>query len=148
MDTKNLPNGGEHTQRSPELPFEAWQDTCETLQMWAQIVGKIRLGLSPHINHWWQVPLYITAHGLTTSTIPYQGGIFEIDFDFIDHILLILTSEGSTKTIPLSSRSVASFYGEVMAALRDLGIEVVINTLPCEVKEPVRFEEDESHASY
>src|SRR5712691_3682948 len=87
MDLKYPPNEAEHAPRWPELPYEAWKDTCETLQMWTQIVGKIRLRLSPHINHWWQVPLHITARGLTTSSIPYQGGLFEINFDFLDHIL-------------------------------------------------------------
>ena len=148
MELKHLPKEGEHTYQWPALPFEDWKDTCETLHMWTQIVGKIRLMLSPYSNHWWQVPLYITARGLTTSSIPYERGIFEIDFDFIDHSLLILTSEGQKKTIPLSPRSVATFYREVMNALRELGIEVVITTLPCEVTAPVRFDQDEAHASY
>lgn len=132
----------------PALPFEDWKETCETLHLWMQIVGKVRLMLSPHINHWWHVPLYVTARGLTTSSTPYKGGLFEIQFDFIDHNLLILTSEGPTKTIPLFSRSVATFYREMMTSLHDLGIEVEINTLPNEVKDPIRFEEDEVHASY
>jgi hypothetical protein len=148
MNLKHFTSEEERAQRWPELPFEAWKDTCETLHLWTQVVGKIRLMLSPHINHWWQVPLYITARGLTTSSIPYARGIFEIDFDFIDHTLLILTSAGPKKMLPLSPRSVATFYGEVMAALDELGIEVAITTLPCELQEPVRFDEDEAHASY
>ncbi|EFH84549.1 DUF5996 family protein [Ktedonobacter racemifer] len=132
----------------PALPFDDWRDTCETLHLWTQIVGKVRLALSPHINHWWHIPLYVTARGLTTASTPYEEGLFEIQFDFIDHQLLILTSEGATATIPLSPRSVATFYREVMTSLHDLGIDVEINTLPNEIKNPIRFEEDEVHASY
>jgi hypothetical protein len=119
--------------------------------MWTQIVGKVRLALSPAMNHWWQVPLYVTERGLTTSPIPFpgkEGAIFEISFDFIDHNLLIVTSENTAKALPLVPRSVASFYRECMAALRALGIEVAINTLPCEVPHPVRFDKDEIHAFY
>src|SRR5438270_12613972 len=115
------------------LPFEAWKDTCETLHMWTQIVGKVRMVLSPFENHWWHVPLYVTARGLTTSPIPYQGSTFEVDFDFIDHNLFIQTSDGTLKTMPLISRSVADFYQEFMASLRALEIDVTINTLPSEV---------------
>jgi hypothetical protein len=132
----------------PALPFEDWKDTCETLHMWTQIVGKIRLTLSPHINHWWHVPLYVTARGLTTSAIPYQGGLFEIQFDFIDHTLFIFTSEGPTRTLRLSPRSVATVYREIMVALQELGIEVQMNTLPNEVAHPIRFEQDDIHAAY
>src|SRR5271169_6038324 len=96
----------------PELPLEAWQDTYATLHMWSQIVGKIRLALSPRINHWWEVPLYVNSRGLTTSSIPYAEGAFEIQFDFIDHQLLIQTSAGGVKTMPLAPRSVAAFYEE------------------------------------
>jgi hypothetical protein len=116
--------------------------------LWTQIVGKVRLALSPLINHWWEVPLYVDARGLTTSAIPYRGGIFEVEFDFIDHKLAILTSEGSRKTIPLAPRSVADFYKEFMAALGSLGIEVKIWTLPCELPNPIAFEKDTQHASY
>jgi hypothetical protein len=119
--------------------------------MWTQIIGKVRMVLSPSINHWWHVPLYVTERGLTTSSIPSpgeNGNIFEVHFDFIDHNLLILTSDGMTKALPLVPRSVADFYQEFMAALRTLGIEVTINTLPNEVPNPIRFEQDEVHASY
>jgi hypothetical protein len=132
----------------PDLPFRAWQETCETLHMWTQIVGKVRLVLSPAVNHWWHVPLYITSRGLTTSPIPYQQRIFEVQFDFIDHNLLIVTDDGSNKTLPLIPRSVAEFYHEFMTALRTLRIEVKINPVPSEVKKPIRFDVDDVHAAY
>jgi Family of unknown function (DUF5996) len=132
----------------PELPLEAWQDTYATLHMWTQIVGKVRLALSPRVNHWWEVPLYVNARGLTTSAIPYGDGIFEIQFDFIDHKLNLQTSWGSSKTLALQPQSVADFYAAFVAALRSLGIEVRIWTMPCEVPNPVRFESDTQHASY
>ncbi|MBO0795844.1 MAG: hypothetical protein J2P36_33550, partial [Ktedonobacteraceae bacterium] len=110
------PRTKERAETWPVLSYEAWKETCETLHMWTQIVGKVRLALSPYINHWWQVSLYVTARGLTTSPIPYQYGVFEISFDFIDHNLCIQTSEGTTKTLPLVSRSVAAFYREIMAS--------------------------------
>jgi hypothetical protein len=119
--------------------------------MWTQVVGKVRLTLSPPVNHWWHVPLYVTARGLTTSPIPVrgeQGRIFEVLFDFIDHNLLIFTSDEATKAMPLIPRSVASFYQEFMASLRSLGIEVKINTLPSEVKNSIPCDQDEVHASY
>jgi hypothetical protein len=132
----------------PALPLEAWQDTRDTLHMWTQIVGKVRLALSPLINHWWEVPLYISARGLTTSAIPYHRGIFDVEFDFLDHNLVIRTSEGSVKTIPLAPRSVADFYKEFMAALGSVGIQVKIWTTPCELPNPIAFERDTQHASY
>jgi Family of unknown function (DUF5996) len=132
----------------PELPLEAWQDTYATLHMWTQVVGKIRLALSPLINHWWEVALYVNARGLTTSAIPYGGGIFEIQFDFIDHQLKIETSWNSRKILPLRARSVADFYAEFMSALQSLGIDVKIWSMPVEVPNPVRFELDTQHAAY
>jgi hypothetical protein len=132
----------------PELPLDAWQDTRATLHMWTQVVGKVRLVLSPRINHWWEVPLYVNARGLTTSAIPYGDGIFEIQFDFIDHKLMVQTSWGEAKTLALRPQSVADFYAEFMAALRSLGIAVKIWSMPCEVPNPVRFESDTLHASY
>jgi hypothetical protein len=132
----------------PELPLEAWQDTYATLHMWTQIVGKVRMVLSPRVNHWWQVAFYVNARGLTTSAIPYGDGDFEVQFDFIEHELIIQTSWGASKTMELEPRSVAEFYAEFMAALRSLGIEVKIWTMPCEVPNPVRFEKDTQHASY
>src|SRR5580658_2430976 len=132
----------------PELPLDAWQDTYATLHMWTQIVGKVRLALTPLINHWWEVPLYVNARGLTTSAIPYADGIFEIQFDFVEHKLQIQTSWGSSKALPLKPQSVADFYAAFMSALRSLGIEVKIWTMPSEVPNPVRFENDTQHASY
>jgi Family of unknown function (DUF5996) len=132
----------------PELPLAAWQDTYATLHMWTQVVGKVRLELSPLVNHWWEVALYVNARGLTTSAIPYGDGIFEVQFDFIEHELSIQTSWGAAKTMALRPQSVADFYAEFMSGLRSLGIEVKIWTMPCEVPNPVRFERDTQHASY
>jgi hypothetical protein len=132
----------------PELPLDAWQDTYATLHMWTQIVGKVRLALSPRVNHWWEVPLYVNARGLTTSPIPYGAGIFEVQFDFIDHKLSIQTSWGSSKILALKPQSVANFYAEFMAALKSLGIDVKIWTTPSEVPNPTPFECDTQHASY
>jgi hypothetical protein len=132
----------------PQLHIKDWQATRDTLHMWTQIVGKIRLKLSPVVNHWWEVPLYVTARGLTTSPIPYSGGMFEIFFDFIEQRLLIVTSVGPLVEIPLGPRSVAEFYEEVKEALHRLGIFVKIWTMPQEVPNPIRFEDDRVHASY
>ena len=144
--------GGDHFTAKPEswpaLPLEAWQDTRDTLHMWTQIVGKVRLALSAPVNHWWEVPLYISARGLTTSAIPNRQGVFEVEFDFIDHNLVIKTSEGSTKTIPLAPRSVADFYKEFMSALKSLGVEVSIWHMPVEIPNPIAFDLDVQHASY
>src|SRR2546423_12984595 len=114
----------------PALPLAEWQDTYATLHMWTQVVGKIRLAQTPLVNHWWNVPLYVNARGLTTSAIPYGERIFEIDFDFIEHQLLIKCDDGALKSIALVPRTVADFYREVMATLRALGIEVKIWTMP------------------
>ena len=148
MVTKNVARSTENLEKWPELPFADWKDSCETLQRWGQIIGKVRLVQSPYINHWWQVPYYITPRGLTTSAIPYQQGIFEVQFDFNDHQLLIQTSEGKTQIIELTARSVAEFYQLVMAALHTCGIEVQINTRPDEVADRTRFENDYQHAAY
>lgn len=132
----------------PSLPLEEWEDTRATLHMWTQVVGKIRLEQTPLVNHWWNVPLYVTARGLTTSAMPYEDGSFQIDFDFISHRLLIECSDGSTSSIALAPVAVADFYEQVMRALRELGIEVKIWTMPVEIENPIRFEEDRQHASY
>jgi hypothetical protein len=116
--------------------------------MWTQVVGKVKLELCPFLNEWWEVPLELTARGLTTSTIPYGRGAFEIAFDFIDHNLYIRTSDGALKALPLMPRSVADFYAEFMAALRALGIDVNLNTKPQQFQHAISFENDESHASY
>ena len=134
--------------RWPALPLEAWEPTRATLHMWTQIVGKVRLALSPYVNHWWQVPLYVSARGLTTSPIPYVGETFEILFDFIGHDLLIQKSDGTAKTLRLAPRSVADFYAEVMAALHSMDIAVKIWTMPVEIPGPIPFDKDRTHASY
>lgn len=132
----------------PELPLEAWKDTYATLHMWTQIVGHVRMALTPLVNHWWNVPLYVCARGLTTSPIPYQRRIFEIRFDFIAHKLFIETSEGSVKTVDLVPRSVADFYRQIMDSLRALEIDVKIHGSPDEVPNPIPFAQDETHKSY
>jgi hypothetical protein len=132
----------------PPLPLAEWQDTYATLHMWTQIVGKVRLELSPHFNHWWEVPFYVNARGLTTSAIPYRMEIFEVQFDFIDHKLDILTSWGQTETMRLVPRSVAEFYFEFMDLLHSLGIDVKIWPMPVEIPNPIRFDQDRIHASY
>jgi hypothetical protein len=132
----------------PELPYAAWRDSCETLQLWTQIIGKIRLERTPWLNHSWHVALYVTPRGLTTSPIPDGGRTFQIDFDFIDHALRIATSDGALKQIALRPTSVARFYAAVMAALAELGIAVTINEMPNELPQPTRFSQDEQHASY
>jgi hypothetical protein len=132
----------------PELPVAAWRETYATLHLWSQIVGKIRLVRSPWLNHSWHVALYVTARGLTTSPIPNGAGTFQIDFDFIDHVLLISTSDGTTRQFALAGQSVASFYARVMAALGELGIHVTIDEIPNELPEPIRFSQDNQHASY
>jgi hypothetical protein len=132
----------------PSLPYDAWKETLDTLHLWTQIVGKVRLELSPFLNHWWHVALYVTTRGLTTSAIPYRGGTFEVTFDFLEHNFFMRTSEGTTKVMPLIPRSVAAFYREFMDCLRALGIEVTINTLPSEVQNPIHCDIDEVHASY
>jgi hypothetical protein len=132
----------------PALPLEEWRQTCATLHMWTQIVGKVRSALSPHVNHWWEVPLYVSARGLTTSPIPYTERVFEIEFDFLDHNLAVRSSDRATKFVPLYPRSVADFYREVMAVLRAMGIDINIWPKPVEVSDPIPFADDEQHASY
>jgi len=132
----------------PALPLKEWSDTCVTLHMWTQVVGKVRLAMSPKLNHWWEVPLYVSARGLTTSPVPHAAGIFEIEFDLIDHELLIETSSGDVKSLRLAPRSVADFYGSLMETLRSIGIHPRLWTMPCEVPNPIRFEQDNVHASY
>jgi hypothetical protein len=130
------------------LPLAAWQDTYETLHMWTQIVGKVRLALSPLVNHWWEVTLYVTPRGLTTSSMPYGTHTFEVAFDFLNQTLWVWTSEGASRAMALYPRSVADFYREFMAILHTLGIAVAINPLPQEVANPIRCDEDHEHASY
>jgi Family of unknown function (DUF5996) len=132
----------------PELPTAAWRDTCATLHLWTQIVGKIRLTKSPWLNHSWHVTLYVTPRGLTTSPVPDGARTFQIDFDFIDHALRIQTSDGGQRQFALGGQSVASFYAASLAALAELGISIAIDEMPNELPEPVRFPEDTAHASY
>jgi Family of unknown function (DUF5996) len=132
----------------PALPLSEWKDTYDTLHMWTQVVGKVRLALSPLVNHWWEVALYVTARGLTTSPIPYPGGIFEIEFDFIDHKLCIELSDGRVQTLGLKPMSVARFYRTFMSMLHDLAIPVKIWPMPSEVPNPIPFDRNEQHASY
>ena len=132
----------------PELPLAQWQDTYATLHMWTQIVGKVRLGLCPHINHWWEVPLYVNSVGLTTSAIPWSRGVFEVQFDFLRHVLSIQTSEGHSRTIALVPKSVADFYREFLSQLRDLGIDIEIWRMPVGIPNPIPFDQDTQHASY
>ena len=132
----------------PSLALDAWKDTYATLHMWTQIVGKIRLVQTPWINHSWHAALYVTARGLTTSPIPYGMRTFQIDFDFIDHQLLINTSDGAVKAIALRPRSVADFYQELFSAMRQLGFAVTISTTPNEVVDATPFDQDHVHASY
>jgi hypothetical protein len=132
----------------PALPLSEWADTYATLHMWSQIVGKVRLALSPRVNHWWEVPYYVSGRGLTTSPIPYANGIFEVQFDFIDHQLNVITNGGDIRSLPLAPRTVADFYAEFMNMLRFLGIDIKIWPMPVEIPNPVRFDQDHAHASY
>jgi hypothetical protein len=133
----------------PALPFEAWNDTRETLHMWTQIVGKTRLELCPEENHWWHVTFYVTARGLTTSPMPYNGRTFDAEFDFVDHVLRIRTSSGDLRTLALKPQSVADFYAEYLKTLRELGINITIrHPQPDEVPNPIPFSEDRVHSSY
>jgi hypothetical protein len=132
----------------PSLPFAEWKDTAVTLHMWTQIVGKIRLTLTPWTNHSWHVTLYLTSRGLTTSPVPHGSSTFEIQFDFIDHKLLIDKSDGARRTIDLKPQSVAEFYRTLMKTLSDLGLAVTINIVPNEIENPIPFDQDEEHRSY
>jgi Family of unknown function (DUF5996) len=132
----------------PELNYADWKDTCATLHMWTQIVGKIRLRLTPWMNHSWHVTLYLTSRGLTTSPIPHGNDTFEIRFDFIDHELRILKSDGGSRVLKLQPQSVSKFYKEVMRSLDELNLPVKIDMLPNEIADPIPFDKDEKHRSY
>jgi hypothetical protein len=134
--------------RWPDLPYDAWQDTAATLQLWTQIAGKIRLALTPWLNHSWHVALYVTARGLTTGPMPADARMLQIDFDFIDHVLWLRTSDGQFRQIMLKPTPVAEFYADVMIALKKLGIAVKISTMPCEIADGIPFDRDTEHASY
>lgn len=137
-----------HEDNWPALDYDLWKESCATLQLWTQIIGKIRLARAPMANHWWQVPLYVTSRGLTTSAMPDGERTFQIDFDFIDHRLRIDVSDGRRDSFPLVPCSVAEFYGEVMGRLRALGLEVRIWTMPVEIADPIPFDQDRVHAAY
>jgi hypothetical protein len=132
----------------PELPYAAWKDTAATLQLWTQIVGKVRLALTPWLNHSWHVTLYVTARGLGTGPMPLAGRELEIDFDFLDRVLWLRLSDGQFRQHMLRPMPVAEFHAEVMAALRALGVDVRINEMPNEIADAVRFSDDMEHASY
>ncbi len=132
----------------PDLPLAAWKDTRDTLHMWMQMVGKVRLELTPRLNHWWNVPLYVTARGLATSAMPYADRTFNLLFDFIDHRLVLEMSDGSRKFIPLAPRAVADFHQDFMGMLHSAGIDVKIWRMPVEIPNPIPFDQDRTHASY
>jgi hypothetical protein len=132
----------------PELPYAAWSDTAATLQLWTQIVGKVRLRLTPWLNHGWQVPLYVTARGLGTSSIPVGNEILEIEFDFTGHRLVARTSRGEERSFSLEPQTVADFHRRTIDLLNGIGVAVTINEMPNEVANPIRFSQDRTHAAY
>lgn len=132
----------------PRLVVDEWADTRDTLLLWTQVVGKVRMALTPLVNHWWNVPLYVSTRGLTTSPIPYGTRSFAMTFDFVDHLLVVDTDDPARRTVALAPKSVAQFYAETMAALGELGIEVEILARPVEVAEAIPFAEDEVHSAY
>ncbi|MBY8879081.1 DUF5996 family protein [Actinacidiphila acidipaludis] len=132
----------------PRLRVDDWSDTRDTLHMWTQVVGKVRLGHAPLLNHWWQVPFYVSPRGLTTSAVPYGDGAFDVEFDFVDHRLVIRRDTGGVAGVALEPKSVARFYHETLRALADLGIETDIRPRPNEVEPAIPFAEDDRHASY
>jgi len=137
-----------HDDTWPSLPLQDWAETCATLHLWLQIVGKIRLMQSPWVNHSWHVTLYVTAQGLTTSPIPHGSRLFQIDFDFIRHQLGITTSDWGVGGFALEPMSVATFYTRLMGEMNRLRLPVSIRTMPCELEEPIPFEQDEAHQAY
>lgn len=134
--------------RWPELLAADWRDTRDTLHLWTQVIGKIRLTLTPWLNHSWHVALYVTARGLTTGPMPAGGHSLQIDFDFIDHVLRLALSDGRSRAVALKPMTVADFYAAVMAALAELGLAVAIRTMPCEIPDAVPFDQDRTHAAY
>src|ERR1700683_3173001 len=142
--------GGRMSENSlwPDLPLPAWSDTCETLHRWTQIVGKVRLALTPLVNHWWNVTLYVNARGLVAPANPYAGGTFDVVFDFVDHQLRVAAGDGRTESFALAPMSVADFYAEFMRRLRRLDIDVRIWTMPNEIENAAPFDQDRTHAQY
>jgi len=132
----------------PAIPFAEWRDTCATLHLWTQIVGKTRLALAPPENHWWHTALSVTSRGLTTSPMPSRGGTITVDFDFLDHCLLVQTSDGEARRRPLTAEPVADFYAAYTETLRELGHAVKIRPVPVELERVIPFADDREHASY
>ena len=132
----------------PKLEWADWRYTCVTLQLWTQVIGKIRMGLTPPLNQCWNVTLYVTCRGLTTAPMPYGWKMLQIDMDFVDHLLVFQSTDGSREVVKLRPMSVATFYGEVMERLKSLGVAVHLWATPCEVADPIPFEKDETHHSY
>jgi Family of unknown function (DUF5996) len=148
MARELVPQSANHGDSLPALPFESWKDTLATLHMWTQMVGKVRLQLCPLVNHWWNVTFYVTARGMTTLVMPYEDRGLEIRFDFVDHQLILETSDRRTRILSLKPQSVAEFYASFMAALADLGLNIKIWPTPVEIPDPTPFEKDHTHASY
>ena len=148
MGVRPVLPGPAPAERWPELPLSQWAGTRDTLHMWTQMVGKLRLALSPRVNHWWEVPLYVSPRGLTTSAMPYPRGIFEAEFDFLAHVLRFTTSLDETRTIALAPRTVADFYSEFLGTLAGLGVDARIWPVPVEIANPIRFHRDTQHAFY
>lgn len=148
MTTSTPPSGTPPPGVWPELTLSDWEDTLATFHMWSQIVGKVRLALEPMVNHWWQVPFYVSTRGLTTSLMHTDTTGLEIEFDFIEHVLDIRLSDGRRSLVALEPRSVASFYEATMAALGDLGVRVTILARPVEVAEAIPFADDQKHRAY
>jgi hypothetical protein len=149
MPPERAPEGSStDLEKWPSLPLEAWSETFATLHMWLQIAGKIRLVQSPWINHAWHAAFYVTARGLTTSPIPHDAGTFQIDFDFVDHRLIVRSSSGAAGVLPLEPQSVAAFYKRLMAEMERLGLSVKIYPRPNEIEDPIRFDQDETHRAY
>src|SRR5690606_6511069 len=132
----------------PDLPYAAWRETCQTLHLWTQIVGKVRLAQTPWLNHSWHVTLYVTARGLTTSVIPVGDRGLQIDFDFVDHALRVDTSDGARWEMPLQDRAVADFRAALLDALGRLGVPVAIDDMPNELPDAIRFSQDRVHFRY
>ncbi|MDD7935765.1 DUF5996 family protein [Actinomycetospora straminea] len=132
----------------PSLRVADWEATRDTLHMWTQVIGKVRLAAAPMVNHWWQVPLYVSPRGLTTSSVPWGRRLFDAEFDFVEHRLRLRVSSGEERTVALEPKPVSEFWAETRRALDDLGLDVPINTRPVEVVRAIPFEEDTEHASY
>ncbi len=132
----------------PDLPYPAWRDTAQTLQLWTQIVGKLRLALTPWLNHGWQVPLYVTARGLGTSPMPWHDGLIEVEFDFLAHRLVVRSSNGDERALPLVPQTVAEFHARLLATLAAMGVTVAIDPMPNEIADPIAFADDHVHHAY